>query len=95
MLHSPHILLHISEVLLHNYVHILHFFVIRFLFIEGNKPIEIHGNIALQYCKVFSFLQQVYDRSEKFENEVSIVTDATLQGQDHRVVTPQATAETF
>jgi len=60
--------------------------VIRFLSIEGVKPIEIHrwyGDACLS-------LQQVYEWTRKFMNGNSSVTDSPRPGQAHPVVTPEA-----
>jgi hypothetical protein len=58
--------------------------VIHFLLSEGNKPIEIHHCMKLQYGKVCLSLQQVYKWNGKFKNGVSSVMDATQLGQAQR-----------
>jgi len=44
-----------------------------------------HGDVCLS-------LQQVYERTGKFMNGISSVTDSPRPGQAHRVVTPEAIA---
>jgi predicted nuclease with RNAse H fold len=44
--------------------------VIRFLSIEGVKPIEIHPQMEVQYGDACLSLQQVYERTRKFMNGI-------------------------
>ena len=62
--------------------------VIRFLSIEGVKPIEIHRRMKDQYGDA----QQVYEWTRKFINSISSVTDSPRPGQAHPVVTPEGIA---
>ena len=57
--------------------------VIRFLSIEGVKPIEIHGRMKVQYGDACLSLQQVYEWTRKFMNGTSSVTDSPRSGQAH------------
>jgi hypothetical protein len=65
---------------------------IRFLSSEGVKPIENHQRIKVQYGDACLSLQQVYEWTRKFTNDISSVRDSPRPGQAHRVVTPEATA---
>ena len=65
--------------------------VIRF-FSEGVKPVEIHRRMNVQYCDACLSLQQVYEWTRKFMNNISSVTDSPRPGQAHPVVTPEAIA---
>ena len=65
---------------------------IRFLSSEAVKPIEIHRRMKIQYGDVCLSLQQVYEWTRKFMNDISSVTDSPRPGQPHRVVTPEAIA---
>jgi len=47
--------------------------VVRFLFSEGVKPIEIHRRMRIQYGDNCMSRTQVYEWIEKFKNGVSIV----------------------
>jgi hypothetical protein len=49
--------------------------VIHFLSSEGVKPIKIHQRMKVQYGDACLSLQQVYDRTRKFMNGMSSVTD--------------------
>ena len=64
--------------------------VIRFLLSEGVKPIEIHRRMEVQYGDACLSLQQVYEWSSKFLNDVSSVTDSPRPGQAHRIIIPEA-----
>ena len=66
--------------------------VIRVLSSEGVKPIEIHRRMKVQYGDACLSLQQLYEWTRKFMNDISSVTDSPRPGQAHRVVTPEATA---
>ena len=66
--------------------------VIRFLSSEVVKPIEIHRRMKFQYGDACLSLQQVYEWTGEFMNGVSSVTDSSLPGQAHRVVTPEVIA---
>ena len=66
--------------------------VICFLSSEALKPIEIHRRMNVQYGNACLSLQQVYEWSRKFMNEVTSVTDAPRPGQAHRVVTAETIA---
>ena len=66
--------------------------VILFLNSEGLKPIEIHRRMNVQHGDACLSLQQVYEWSRKFMNDVTSVTDAPRPGQAHRVVTSEAIA---
>jgi len=66
--------------------------VIRFLSSEGVKPIEIHRRMKVQCGDACLSLQQVYEWSRKFMNDISSVTDSPRPGQAHPVVTPEANA---
>ena len=63
-----------------------------FLSSEGVKPFEIHRRMKVQYGDVCLSLQQVYERTRKFMNGISSVTDSPRPGQAHQVVTPEAIA---
>jgi len=69
-----------------------HHSVIRFLSNEGLKPIEIHRRMKVQYGDACLSLQQVYERTRKFMNGISSVTDSPRPGQAHPVMTPEAIA---
>ena len=58
--------------------------VIRFLSIEGVKPIEIHPRMKVQYGDARLSLQQVYEWTRKFMNGTSSVTDSPQPGQAHQ-----------
>ena len=66
--------------------------VIRFLSSEGVKPIEIHRRMKVQYGDACLSLQQVYQCTRQFRNDISSVTDCPRPGQAHPVVTPEAIA---
>ena len=66
--------------------------VIRFLSSDGVKPIEIHRWMRVQYGDACLSLQQVYERTRKFMNGISSVTDSPRPGQAHPVVTLEAIA---
>jgi len=66
--------------------------VVRFLGIEGVKPVEIHRRMKVQYRGACLSLQQVYEWTRIFMNGVSSLTDCPRPGQAHRVVTPEAIA---
>ena len=66
--------------------------VIRFLNIEGVKPIEIHRRMKVKYGDPCLSLQQVYEWSRKFMNGIGSVTGSPRPGSAHRVVTPEAIA---
>ena len=59
---------------------------------KGLKPIEIHRRMKFQYGDACLSLQQVYEWTGEFMNGVSSVTDSSLPGQAHRVVTPEGIA---
>ena len=63
--------------------------VIRFLSTEGLKPIEIHRRMKVQYGDACLSLQQVYEWTRKFMNDISSATDSPRL---HRGVTPEALA---
>ena len=52
------------------------------------KPIEINGQMKVQYGDACLSLQQVYEWTRKFMNGISSVTDSPRPGQAHPVVTP-------
>ena len=54
--------------------------VIRFLRVEGVKPIEVHRRMKVQYGDVRLSQQQVYEWSRKFANSVTSVEDAPRPG---------------
>ena len=56
------------------------------------KPIEINGQMKVQYGDACLSLQQVYEWTRKFMNGISSVTDSPRPGQAHRVVTPEGSA---
>ena len=56
------------------------------------KPIEIHRRMKVQYGDACLSLQQVYEGSRKFMNDLSSVKDSPRPGQAHPVVTPEANA---
>jgi len=66
--------------------------VIRFLSSGGVKPIEIHRRMKVQYGDACLSLQQVDERTRKFMNGISSVTDSPRPVQAHRVVTLEAVA---
>ena len=66
--------------------------VIRFLSSESVKPIEVHQQMKAQYGDACLSLQQVYEWTRKFMNNISSVTDSPQPGQAHQVVTPEAIA---
>jgi hypothetical protein len=55
--------------------------VIRFLSSEAVKPIEIHRRMKIQYGDVCLSLQQVYEWTRKFMNDISSATDSPRPGQ--------------
>jgi len=61
-----------------------------FLNSEGVKPIEIHRRMKVQYGDACLSLQQVYEWTRKFMNDINSVTDSPRSGQAHRVVTQEA-----
>jgi len=66
--------------------------VTRFLRSEGVKPIEIHRRMIVQYGDEYLSLQQLYEWTRKFMNDISSVTGFPRPDQAHRVVTPEAIA---
>jgi len=66
--------------------------LIRFLQSGGVKPIGIHRQMEVQYGDACLSLQQVYEWSRKFLNDISSVTGSPRLGQAHRVVTQEAIA---
>ena len=66
--------------------------VIRFLSSEGVNPIEIHGQMKVQYGYACLSLQQVYEWTRNFMNGISSATGSPRPDQAHRVVTPEAIA---
>ena len=66
--------------------------VIRFLSSEGVKPIEIHRRMKVQYGDACLSLQQVYEWTRKFMNDISFVTDSPRPDQAHQVVKSEAIA---
>ena len=56
------------------------------------KPIEIHRRINVQYGDACLSLQQVYEWTKTFINDISSVTDSPQPGQAHYVVTSKAIA---
>jgi len=66
--------------------------VIRFLSNERVKPIEIYRRMKVQYGDACLSLQQVHERTRKFMNSISSVTDSPRPGQAHPVVTPEGIA---
>jgi len=63
-----------------------------FLSSEGVKPIEIHRRMKVQYGDACLSLQQVYQCSRQFMNDISSVTDSPRPGLAHPVVTPEGIA---
>jgi hypothetical protein len=59
---------------------------------ERVKTIEIHRRMKVQYGDACLSLQQVYEWTKKFLNDISSVTDSPRPGQTHQVVTPEAIA---
>jgi hypothetical protein len=57
---------------------------IGFLSVEVLKPIEIRRRMKVQYGDECLSLQQVYEWSKKFTNDISSVTDWPRTGQAHR-----------
>jgi hypothetical protein len=53
---------------------------------------EIHGRMKVQYGDACLSLQQVYEWTGKFMNDISSVTDCPRPGQTHPVVTPEGIA---
>ena len=53
------------------------------------KPIEIHRQMKVQYGDACLSLQQVYEWTRKFMNDINSVTDSPRPGQAHPVVTPE------
>jgi len=64
--------------------------VIHFLSSEGVKPVRIHRRMKVQYGDACMSLQQVYEWTRNFMNDISSVTDYPRPGQAHPVVTPEA-----
>jgi len=54
--------------------------VVRFLFSEGVKPIEIHCRMRIQYGDRCMSRTQVYEWTEKFKNGVTSVEDSRRPG---------------
>jgi len=61
--------------------------VVRFLFSEGVKPIEIHRRMRIQYGDRCMSRTQVYEWTEKFKNDVSSVEDSPRPGPAFTAVT--------
>jgi hypothetical protein len=59
---------------------------------KGWKPIEIHWWMEVQYGDACLSLQQVYEWTKNFMNDINSVTDSPRPGQAHRLVTPEAIA---
>jgi hypothetical protein len=57
--------------------------VIGFLSSEGVKPIEIQRRMKVQYGDACLSLQQVYEWTSNFVNNISYVTDSPRPGQAH------------
>ena len=66
--------------------------LICFLSSEGVKPIEICRRMKVQYGDACLSLQKVYERTRKFMNSISSVTDSPRPGHAHQKVTPEAIA---
>jgi len=54
--------------------------VVRFLFIEGVKPIEIHRRMKIQYADRRMSRTQVYEWTEKFKTGITSVEDSPRPG---------------
>ena len=61
--------------------------VVRFLFSEGVKPIEIHRRMRIQYGDRCMSRTQVYEWTEKFKNGVTSVKDSPRPGPAFTAVT--------
>jgi hypothetical protein len=59
---------------------------------EGVKYIEIHRQMKVEYGDACLSLQQVYQCTRQFRNDISSVTDCPRPGQAHPVVTPEGIA---
>ena len=66
--------------------------VVRFLFSEGVKPIEIQRRIRIQYSDRYMSRIQVYEWIEKFKNGVTSVEDSPRPGPAFTAVTEDNTA---
>jgi len=61
--------------------------VVRFLFSEGVKPIEIHCRMRIQYGDRSMSRTQVYEWTEKFKNGVISLEDSPRPGPAFMAVT--------
>ena len=61
--------------------------VVRLLFSEGVKPIEIHRRMSIQYSDRCMCRTQVYECTEKFKNCVTSVEDSPRPGPAFTAVT--------
>ncbi|GFG38000.1 hypothetical protein Cfor_10299, partial [Coptotermes formosanus] len=61
--------------------------VVRFLFSEGVKPIEIHRRMRIQYGDRCMSRTQVYEWTEKFKNRITSVEDSPRPGPAFTAVT--------
>ena len=61
--------------------------VVRFLFSEVVKPIEIHRRMSIQYGDRCMSRTQVYELTEKFKNGVTSVEDSPRPGLAFTAVT--------
>jgi len=61
--------------------------VVRFLFSEGVKPIEINRRMRIQYGDRCMSRSQVYEWTEKFKNGVTSVEDSPRLGPAFTAVT--------
>ena len=61
--------------------------VVRFLFSEGVKPIEIHRRMRIQYGDRCMSRTQAYEWTEKFKNSVTSVEDSPRPGPAFTAVT--------
>lgn len=55
--------------------------VVFFFSSGGVKPIEIHWHIKVQYGDAWLALQEVYEWSRKFQNDLSSVSNSPRSGQ--------------
>jgi len=66
--------------------------VIRFLWSEGVKSVDIHRRMQTKYGDACLSQRQVYDWCQKFAEGTTLLTDAPRPGQAHRVVTEESIA---
>jgi len=55
--------------------------VVRFLWAEGAKPVEIHRRMLAQYGKSTMSQRKVYEWVERFKSSRTRVTDEGLSGR--------------